>query len=69
MPAYSVMVAAEQFRAHYMETWLDGTADFDLAEGDYVELMALQNRGGNLDLAKVGAYLRRAVQLAAGAPE
>lgn len=33
LPAYPAMVAAEQFREHYLATWLDGTADFDLAEG------------------------------------
>ena len=38
-PAYEALVAAEQFREHYLGTWLDGTAEFDLTDepgGRYV---------------------------------
>lgn len=53
MPAYAAMVAAEQFREHYLATWLDGTADFDLAEGPgghYILFdpdMEVRRTGGN----------------------
>lgn len=53
MPAYAAMVAAEQFREHYLATWLDGTADFDLADGQgghYILFdpdMEVRRTGGN----------------------
>lgn len=53
MPAYPVMLASERFREHYMATWLDGTADFDLADGPgghYILFdpdMEVRRTGGN----------------------